>query len=30
MTENFVQQMRVVLLGAASWREQATRAAPQA
>jgi AcrR family transcriptional regulator len=30
MTENFVQQMRVVLLGAACWREQATRAAPQA
>jgi hypothetical protein len=29
MTENFVQQMRVVLLGAASWREQATRPAPQ-
>jgi len=30
MTENFVQQMRVVLLGAASWREPAmTRPAPQ-
>jgi hypothetical protein len=28
MTENFVQQMRLVLLGAACWREEAVPAAP--